>query len=971
MIDRLVEFARQPAMKSFEREAFDRFLGQGRIPDWKDSGASEDYLLFAHHDGDGKTLIDHFLEQESKQLSEDNIHAIKRFKESMFGFFKVEEVLADNWLNLRHPGTAGSFAVSQPNGTRSLKVGMGFFTRLLPYQDHFTIAGMVTPLPEEITYLVERMARRHGEKAMAEIADPIRVHQLLKSSRQDPSPPENQLEAELFAASVFAEVNFPFTVDELQKRFQEISSPLDVIRNLDSGSLKIKSKTEGDKKIHTVRELNRLMAAIQHLWNHTPRDEFNGLTPAEKQSEGQKLGRPVLPQHLARDLLDEAISRLKPEDYRSEQDTKRALNKLKNEWFQNPQAELGGLSPAQAIDPHGSPPLPQREEDLPLPNLPHWPENTFHQLLSSRSNAAVSWALKSLAERTGSALLESLASFLDDPDIEKVDPVLDFLDHHPLQPSEAAELEKIFARNIGRYKEPDEDLWQKVQETFDYLECLSCEAKEDAGSQKSSSYESISRLIAKISSYRHARSAGPFIGRLLSKGDAEAVGLGAAALMKAIAEHSAQECDFCTQNALYFHLDAFEVNQRWLLEIESLFDRREGEPAGEKRPSALWPFLPSGDAAALKRGREVYSVDREQKLLRLIEEQDWGELDALLVEMALEALPRAITENPAFTSLGKKMEAFIRATANPQIFQNLPVSSQRPIAVVHAAILAKAIQGHFIEKELEEWADRKDKLLTLLQINAPWLTAGILKKLGRIFSPSDLQTLLISGDYFVQVNALALQAVISPNDHLDQFIRRSFDEEFDWDTEAYRIIPEVIKAAGDAVLIPLAASLHRSPEWREAAALAQAIQTLKTRRAAIFLERYFESLARLPVQQLAGAVVECGSHELAVGFIDRLRTGCLDLEDVLEDDFIEGELTSQVEIVLLLHEIPGEAQWMVERGKELQELHKKSFEEDRLLERPAERPLPPIRRESPKIGRNDPCPCGSGKKYKKCCGKDS
>jgi len=25
-------------------------------------------------------------------------------------------------------------------------------------------------------------------------------------------------------------------------------------------------------------------------------------------------------------------------------------------------------------------------------------------------------------------------------------------------------------------------------------------------------------------------------------------------------------------------------------------------------------------------------------------------------------------------------------------------------------------------------------------------------------------------------------------------------------------------------------------------------------------------------------------------------------------------------------------------------------------------------RNSPKIGRNDPCPCGSGKKFKKCCG---
>ncbi|MBN2130944.1 MAG: SEC-C domain-containing protein [Sedimentisphaerales bacterium] len=32
------------------------------------------------------------------------------------------------------------------------------------------------------------------------------------------------------------------------------------------------------------------------------------------------------------------------------------------------------------------------------------------------------------------------------------------------------------------------------------------------------------------------------------------------------------------------------------------------------------------------------------------------------------------------------------------------------------------------------------------------------------------------------------------------------------------------------------------------------------------------------------------------------------------------------------------------------------------------RPPVPIVEHSPKIGRNDPCPCGSGKKYKKCCG---
>ena len=27
-----------------------------------------------------------------------------------------------------------------------------------------------------------------------------------------------------------------------------------------------------------------------------------------------------------------------------------------------------------------------------------------------------------------------------------------------------------------------------------------------------------------------------------------------------------------------------------------------------------------------------------------------------------------------------------------------------------------------------------------------------------------------------------------------------------------------------------------------------------------------------------------------------------------------------------------------------------------------------VTRTTPKVGRNDPCPCGSGKKYKKCCG---
>jgi len=54
---------------------------------------------------------------------------------------------------------------------------------------------------------------------------------------------------------------------------------------------------------------------------------------------------------------------------------------------------------------------------------------------------------------------------------------------------------------------------------------------------------------------------------------------------------------------------------------------------------------------------------------------------------------------------------------------------------------------------------------------------------------------------------------------------------------------------------------------------------------------------------------------------------------------------------------PGQAEHMDER-----EMYANSGE--------APAKVATIRRDQPKIGRNDPCPCGSGKKYKLCCGKN-
>ena len=42
-----------------------------------------------------------------------------------------------------------------------------------------------------------------------------------------------------------------------------------------------------------------------------------------------------------------------------------------------------------------------------------------------------------------------------------------------------------------------------------------------------------------------------------------------------------------------------------------------------------------------------------------------------------------------------------------------------------------------------------------------------------------------------------------------------------------------------------------------------------------------------------------------------------------------------------------------------------------VVEQAIEDATKPVKRDTPKVGRNEPCPCGSGKKYKNCCGKNA
>ena len=62
-----------------------------------------------------------------------------------------------------------------------------------------------------------------------------------------------------------------------------------------------------------------------------------------------------------------------------------------------------------------------------------------------------------------------------------------------------------------------------------------------------------------------------------------------------------------------------------------------------------------------------------------------------------------------------------------------------------------------------------------------------------------------------------------------------------------------------------------------------------------------------------------------------------------------------------------------QRGMQMRHGSEPAAEDEPPIQRPAGRAQPrvtvqPVRRDGPKIGRNDPCPCGSGQKFKKCHG---
>jgi preprotein translocase subunit SecA len=63
----------------------------------------------------------------------------------------------------------------------------------------------------------------------------------------------------------------------------------------------------------------------------------------------------------------------------------------------------------------------------------------------------------------------------------------------------------------------------------------------------------------------------------------------------------------------------------------------------------------------------------------------------------------------------------------------------------------------------------------------------------------------------------------------------------------------------------------------------------------------------------------------------------------------------------------------VRREQDVQQIEQQQQRQQRVVmshgDEPVEAPQATAKRTDEKVGRNDPCPCGSGKKFKRCHGK--
>ena len=132
----------------------------------------------------------------------------------------------------------------------------------------------------------------------------------------------------------------------------------------------------------------------------------------------------------------------------------------------------------------------------------------------------------------------------------------------------------------------------------------------------------------------------------------------------------------------------------------------------------------------------------------------------------------------------------------------------------------------------------------------------------------------------------------------------------------------------------------------------------------------YEQILSQPEQVITGTVKELAEKYnteilIMTGFLDGINESLKGYENPI--DTMEEDTEVKIEIdpeKLYYNMVEAKATWLYELPQ-----WKEIYSEEELKKLYKEQKESTTIRKGKKVGRNDPCPCGSGKKYKKCCGR--
>ncbi len=925
LLRKLADFSTEDGFDDFVQEARLEFYDGKIIRRFAVNDGFNDYLFSDHRDEAGRCLIDRFLEGKGHEVSAEERQLLEAMRSSPRRLYRVGEVRESGTATLQRLGGGEELVLANPGDGRPFSSGDVFAGRVVDSGDGPCWLAPPRRLPQKLRELAESLAARDPVTA-ARLEDPVLLRRVLADLSWENQPPKSRLEAQLRAAMSFDELGLDLEVDDIESQLQSATSADEFLRSLPA-------ITQGSKAT-----LRRAAHAISALWNFTPRVDLGGLSPFER-IEIQKRPRLVKPE-----TLPEADRQVWTDDRLAELV---ATGKPLKALFALCRASIR-RDLYQALDLRGA----------------------ARTALELGDADAAGHALESLRKLRGSPQARELAQIVAErferlDSIDLAEPALKAI--AALDPTSHEELFRgLLQENPADRFDPAEFL-----QTFAAVGGESCAELILGRSQETKDpYEA----------------AGAVVG-LCAMRDATRLKLGLAGSLdrwKNDVDVILSQLSIELPRVLYGELGLHRVGAEIIRRNFSV-----GESEG-----LLSRFLrPLTDPLAARRSNLVLTDDRKRYLAELSKNGQMRKLVYELRDFTVEAVKLSTADHPPFIPLGEVLIVLAEEIGDAKRVPHYGKDETEAAAAFILTLLSRALRGRDPVREQVSLRATPTDLLELMTLEAQWADEDSFLVLCEHAPEETLQVLAAAKDG--EVSNLATQVLCAK--YPDRYLRLQLASKPD--SIDFRVLPWVAAWAGDAVLPILADAMSERPDLNIAFAFVTVVEALGTEQARAYLEanlHIFEHpdvLVDLCVQ----AAQPCGSTVAANRLTDLIREEKVDLSHVYEN-YLEDTLDLRLDLAVLLslceidldveeiipvesessgteadspgdHEDPG-SPWEADGHEHHHEhgehcahpAHHHHHEHD-------DEPVKPIVREAAKVGRNDPCPCGSGKKHKKCCGK--